>query len=64
MNLYHCHLLTQEHENQGYLDKTANVIARHIIGYNNKQNHQFMETYSLNKELKKFGSKGYEATVA
>jgi transcriptional antiterminator len=30
------------------------VPARSIIGYNNKQHHQFMETYCLKKGLKHF----------
>ena len=64
MNLNQCYLLTQTHEKQEYSAETENVIARHIIGYNNKQHHQFIATFSLNKGIKQFGSKGYEATMA
>jgi hypothetical protein len=64
MNLHQCHLIAQAHAKHEYSIATAKVIARNIIGFNNKQHHQFMETYSLKKGLNQFGSKGYEATIA
>ena len=54
INLYKCHLITQAHARQEYSIKSAKDIATSIIGYKNKQHHQFMETCSLKEGLKQF----------
>jgi hypothetical protein len=57
-------LLSQSHDKEAYSIETAKVIAKVIIGENNKYYHQYVESYSLKNGLKEFGSKGYISTIA
>ena len=49
-----------------YSMETAKIIATKIVAMNDmamSNNYSFAETYSLNKGLKKFGERGYEAAL-
>jgi Reverse transcriptase (RNA-dependent DNA polymerase) len=66
MNLHQCHLQTQGHSETEYAFETAKVIAKNISGFNavmTNNQQSFVETYSLKKGLKHFGTKGYEAAI-
>jgi hypothetical protein len=60
------HLITQSNHPTEYNTDIANVIAKTFHYFNNlivSKNYAFLETYSLKKGLKHFGSKGYDAAL-
>ena len=59
--LHQCHLQTQGHVETEYGFETAKMIATQMVLMNEK--YSFAETYSLNKGLKKFGERGYDAAL-
>jgi hypothetical protein len=66
MNLHQCHLQTQGHTEAEYAFETAKVIAKNISGFNDvmtNNQQSFVETYSLKKGLRHFGTKGNEAAT-
>ena len=54
---HHNHLLTQAIKKQEHTIETARIIARTMTS----MNYQFAQTFSLNKGIKEFGNKGYQA---
>jgi hypothetical protein len=61
-------LFTQGHLETEYTEEPAKIIAKTIHHYNSmlyatsSNKCSFLETFSLNKGLKQFGEKGYNAT--
>ncbi len=71
MTLHQSHLQTQAHQQQPHLIEMAQVIATTMCHINVKlgiltdeQAHQFTQTYSLEKGLKKFGECGKTAATS
>jgi hypothetical protein len=71
LTLHQSHLQTQAHQQEPYSIETARVIATMMCHMNiklgsltDKQAHQFIQTYSLKKGLKKFGEHGKNAATS
>jgi hypothetical protein len=59
LSLLQCHLQTQGHKETEYGIETAKMIATQIVSMNEK--YSFVETYSSNKGLMKFGERCHNA---
>ena len=57
MTTHQAHLQTQATNPQEYMVKLAMVLAKTIV----HMNHQFAQTFSLNKGIKEFGDRGHQA---
>ncbi len=67
LNMHQCHLITQGHEETIYTIDNAKVIAQNIVAFNNcmvNKQSAFAQTYSLQRGLKHFGKKGYDAAYS
>ena len=67
--LHQHHIITQTTNETEYSLETARVIAKtiqylNIFAVSKSKNYAFLVTYSLKKELKQFGTKGYNAASA
>ena len=67
LSMHQHHLFTQSTKAEEYTERYTKVIAKFICEINNlvlssgQTQHSFLETYSLKKGLKKFGTKGMDA---
>ena len=57
MTIHHNHLQIQAIEVEKYSSKTAKITAWTIT----LMSHQYVKTYSMRRDIKEFGTKGYQA---
>ena len=57
VTIHHNHLQIQAIEVEEYSIKTAKITAWTIT----LMNHQYVKTYYMRKDIKEFGTKGYQA---